>query len=310
MKGINEKRKDWKARGSLTVEACIVLPLFLYFFLLLLCIIKIACIQVALNHAVNETSKQIAATFYPVSFLNEYEEELTLVGTKKNTDSFSREKNSENFWVDLLSGEMHLSQANQLINMVKATVKGEQDWHKIFEQFYSDQYMIFKEKGACLAADKILKKNINQSILDREKLNISLVKVPESTTSYRGNRQKRCEIKEELGITLNRNDVLLLVEYPMKIPMPFWSSKQITLRSLAVERAWLRGSNGIYTEKEEGIDFDQIDKATTYVYRTKTGKKYHTYKNCKYLEKSCIPLTLEEAKKMGLTKHENCPNRF
>jgi hypothetical protein len=43
----------------------------------------------------------------------------------------------------------------------------------------------------------------------------------------------------------------------------------------------------------------------TIVYTTKTGKKYHT-KDCSYLSKSKIPMSLEQAKQEGLTPCSRC----
>ena len=42
------------------------------------------------------------------------------------------------------------------------------------------------------------------------------------------------------------------------------------------------------------------EKQESIVYRTKTGKKYHSY-GCRYLHSSCIEITLEKAKTMRLT---------
>lgn len=41
------------------------------------------------------------------------------------------------------------------------------------------------------------------------------------------------------------------------------------------------------------------------VYITKTGKKYHRY-GCRYLQKSCIPISLDEAKRRGYTPCSVC----
>lgn len=306
----NIKKKHHKERGSLTVEACIIFPLFLYFFLLLLFLIKLACLQIVLNHAVNETTKQIAANVYPLSFLNEFEEELSLNGSARTCERSSGGSASDSLWIDLLSGNMHLSQASQLVNELTDKVQEEKDWQNLFRNLLSHQYVGIGKSGAYITANNILRRNMNKSILDLKKLSISLVKLPESDISFKKNNLHRRQMWQELEISVDKDDVVLLAEYPVQIPIPFWKKRQLTLRALAVEKAWLKGSNGIYTEEEEGIEFDQIGQEEAYVYRTKTGKKYHPYQHCKYLEKSCIPLTLEEAKKMGLTKHENCPHRF
>lgn len=53
-----------------------------------------------------------------------------------------------------------------------------------------------------------------------------------------------------------------------------------------------------------GLETKKPDK-TIWVYITETGKKYHRAK-CRYLDKSCIEITLEEAKKAGYEPCKVC----
>ncbi|MHB1316190.1 MAG: hypothetical protein ACYCX2_12065 [Christensenellales bacterium] len=48
-----------------------------------------------------------------------------------------------------------------------------------------------------------------------------------------------------------------------------------------------------------------VDPITTIVYITKTGSKYHS-EGCQYLRKSCISISLEQAKKLGYTPCSKC----
>ena len=69
--------------------------------------------------------------------------------------------------------------------------------------------------------------------------------------------------------------------------------------------------NNISKSVEEHIDVDDLfveeETQDTYqaetkeyiVYRTRTGKKYHSY-GCQYLSQSCIEITLENAERRGL----------
>ena len=67
--------KKLRSRGSITVEACVVFPIFISVFFLLLFLIKFTCTGMALDYAVNEAAKEIAAASYPISFINELEDE-------------------------------------------------------------------------------------------------------------------------------------------------------------------------------------------------------------------------------------------
>lgn len=56
-------------RGSLTLEAVIVFPIFLALLILLINFVKITMVYVAMDHAVSETTKLLATQAYPVKYL-------------------------------------------------------------------------------------------------------------------------------------------------------------------------------------------------------------------------------------------------
>ena len=55
--------------GSLTLEATVVFPFFLALMLLLVCFVKVAMVYLAMDHAVGETVKLIAAPGIPAGSL-------------------------------------------------------------------------------------------------------------------------------------------------------------------------------------------------------------------------------------------------
>lgn len=57
------------SKGSLTLEATIVLPVFLALMLLLINLVNISLTYIAVDHAVRETVKQIAVQAYPLKYL-------------------------------------------------------------------------------------------------------------------------------------------------------------------------------------------------------------------------------------------------
>ncbi|MFB6363253.1 TadE/TadG family type IV pilus assembly protein [Paenibacillus elgii] len=56
-------------RGSITLEAALVLPFFLAFLLLLIAFIRVSLAEMALQSAVSESAKVIAANMYPIKLL-------------------------------------------------------------------------------------------------------------------------------------------------------------------------------------------------------------------------------------------------
>lgn len=55
-----------KNEGSITLEAALVMPIFVFFVVFLIFMIKFTLTDIALNRAVTETAKQIATQAYPV----------------------------------------------------------------------------------------------------------------------------------------------------------------------------------------------------------------------------------------------------
>lgn len=83
----------WKEReGSITLEATIILPFFLVFVLALITIIHIIMTELALQSAVHETVKQMAAHMYPVYLLHAYADVQTMTDPiKKVVEKFPPE---------------------------------------------------------------------------------------------------------------------------------------------------------------------------------------------------------------------------
>lgn len=55
--------------GSITLEAAMMLPLFLAFVLVLIAIIRLTVVQMILQNATSEMTKQVATHIYPVSYV-------------------------------------------------------------------------------------------------------------------------------------------------------------------------------------------------------------------------------------------------
>ncbi len=74
--------------------------------------------------------------------------------------------------------------------------------------------------------------------------------------------------------------------------------------ALGAEVRWEPGESCVYITTEDGAEVASApakapaEKQEVTVYITKTGSKYHRL-GCKYLSKSCIPISLEDAKARG-----------
>jgi len=314
-------------KGALTVEACIALPVFLCFFLLLAFFIKVACINMVLDHAVNETAKQIATTCYPISFLNEMEDSLAEEGEAISMPSFKLEKanidaymsngiSSQDIFSKLFSGNAELSDVNSIISSIGSSIEGDSgDFIKaILINVCKGKYLEVKTRAKYIATKSLMDEFCDKSVVDKSRIKFILVEVPQAAWEFslRKNDDDLKKIYDEMGYSSNADDVVVYIEYKIKVPVPFFGSKEIVLRHTAVEKAWLSGSNGIYSISDSESPSDSTDGSTgdneensnnnndngKTVYITRTGDKYH-YRGCQYLARSCNPISLNEAESRG-----------
>jgi hypothetical protein len=275
------------SRGSLTVEAAVALPFFLFGFILYLFVVKAACIQMALDCAVRETAREIASSAYPLSFYNEWEDE-------REEKPKAQEENGPpdltgQIIRKLLSGELN---ENDLEGFIGEAAKGAG----------SDLLRVFPpgiDSAGQYAAEKIMQKNMDLRYLEPGKLTLRLVELPKSEYAFKEKTGNPLYLEYGLvpGKDFGPDDVVVLADYLLEIPLPFLKEAVFTIRHAAIERAWLSGSNGVVTEhKEKGLFEQDADEEAVTVYVTRTGKKYHS-SGCRYLRKSKIPVTLKEAKR-------------
>jgi hypothetical protein len=313
-------KKKTNSKGSLTVEACVSFPVFLLIFYLFLFLVKAACINLVLDHAVSETARYLAAVSYPLSLLNEYEDEKT-TGLGQLPSAGDRGFSLENMTGDgsgkgvlrtLLSlGEMGAENLDLILAEMKTCINSGFPGAREVEalEAISKEYLILKDSGKYLLAKEVLQRHLEDNGLDEEQTRLLLVKLPEGQAEYTAHilTGAFAKVPMQPDRDFTRDDVVIFLEYPLELPV-FIPGRELVLRHAAVERAWLKGSNGVYTNREEGLE--RPGEKENYVYATRTGRKYHLYSSCPYLEKSRVPMTREEAESQGLSPHAGCPHRF
>ncbi len=273
-------------RGSLTVEAAIILPLFLCFFFFMVFVIKAACIHISLDHAVQETAKEIAASAYPLSLINEMVDELEI---KEDADVVST-ASGERLLAELIAGEIDGEGLQKILTELGS--------REFVEHIGYGQKKQLQER----IVTALLKKNLTGSYVNPEEVYLSLVDFPQSEWEYEENRKAGGDYDQnyrKAGLQpeqdFGKDDVVIQLEYKLTVPFAFLESWQITLRHAAVEKAWLNGGNGVYSDRQDRGIFEQKPEEEI-VYVTRTGIKYHL-EGCRYLQKSKIPISLEEAQK-------------
>jgi hypothetical protein len=267
-----------KAKGSLTVEAAIIIPFFLFVFLLFLYIIRILYVQAALDQAVKAAGRDVAAVSYPLALLQEFQEELQAQGEAPAGPAGDGEQRYTELLLRIL-GESGEDLSNDLL-----------------------------ERGGAVLVRSLLGSHLETYRLDPARLTIELIHLPQSQSGFA--KEKGKTVYQETGllpeVDFFPEDVVIQAEYTLTLPLPFLSGNSFPLKSAVTERAWLSGGNGIYPlRREKGIFEQAAEKRGTMVYVTKTGIRYHL-SDCRYLKKSKIPLPVAESREKGYTPCRVC----
>lgn len=227
-------------KGSLTLEATIVFPVFLAILLLLINLVNIAMIYLAMDHAVHETVKQIALRAYPLDYLrsatginsspNQLEEYISrtgLLGPVPGQSTGDPEQSTGG--PEQLAGAGVLSELikSDLINLIGSKIKSE-----------------VTETAVNTLVVNIISARIKElyplnNIAARD-IKVDLVNM------YNPNHVN----KEKAGMTAdwsdtetkwNSKDIAVRVEYKVKPLVPFLPPPEIILSNTAAERAWVDG---------------------------------------------------------------------
>ena len=330
-----------KAKGSLTVEACIALPVFLSFFFLLLFFTKIAYLNIVLDHAVKESARQIASLSYPLEFLNGYIDNKVAAGVPisefiqnqpAQASAVVKESLDESLLTTVFSGKVQKSDVKEIWDDIET---------RIAENFYTwveglvyktllRPYLDLKGSGQYVLVKEILEEQLQYSSVNPENLSVTFVELPQGIAEYEYKKDGKwySDLQLKPDLDFGKDDVVIQVKYEAALPIPFLGIKNVQLGHTAVERAWLHGGNGVYAaaSDEEGFDFDKYDRykktggekdesnnPTEYVYLCRSSTEvYHPFRHCKYIiDKSGVrKVSLEEAKDMGLRVHGGCPQLF
>ena len=301
-----------RSKGSITVEACITLPVFLSGFFLMLFLVKFTCTGMVLDYAVNEAAKEIAATAYPISFINELEDEK--IEEYGNVKIPAPEEELEKLIQQIGGG----SSGNLLNVIISGDFKGTDisdnlkgvldDYSKgiiggIIDKI-TPAYWNMKSAGKYMIADALIKEHLDSPLIDQKNARLRLVEFPQGKAEY--NARSESAIYESFGLTPGKDfgsdDVVLQLEYDYSVNLPFVEALNVKMVHTAVERAWINGSFGVLTAKDEGLD---LEPEGSIVFITRTGIRYHKG-SCWYLRKSRIPIDVEEAAGKGYTPCKVC----
>lgn len=268
-------------KGALAIEATIAFTVFITFLFMLIAIARLSMVYITINDVTSETAKRIAGMSYPISFVNDmYDNIGEKIKTQTNVDNVSfklmtkvnKGKDSTNSIVQSLGlsiGNEALDKTGitSLLNNAKDTAIN--TVFSSIENFIENKEL---ELVSNIYADLIEK---TQMPIDTDNINVVCFSMPLPKTTF--DRQKS-DIAAKIGINaedLNRDDVILCVEYDYQISVPFFPTYDVKLKSTAIERAWLHGGNHVTPSEREGIDISKLLGESVYYTTSGNGKRYH-----------------------------------
>jgi hypothetical protein len=265
-----------------------------------------------LDYAVNEAAKEIAGAAYPISFINEMEDEKIegYKNVKIPTPGEELEKLAEQFgggsYDNILDGIISDDfKGADLSDALKGILE---DYSKgIIGEIIGEitpAYWDMKSAGKYMIADALIKEHLDNPLINRDKARLRLVEFPQGKEEYRA--RSGSKVYESFGLAPDKDfgsdDVVLQLEYDYRVNLPFVEALDLKMIHTAVERAWINGSFGILTVRDEGLN---LEPEGSIVFITRTGIRYHVG-SCWYLRKSKIPIDTGDAEAKGYTPCKVC----
>ncbi|MGD9677842.1 MAG: hypothetical protein AB7V16_05730 [Vulcanibacillus sp.] len=219
-----------KNKGSMVVEAALVLPIFLSFLLLLIMMIKISIVEIELTNAVSEATKQVSTHMYPVGLLyDKFSEteigEATEITIDTINDSIDKLQKTKNFLA-----EYSFLLPNEAKNLLAISDRFEKGIEETYDNTLS---VIFQP---------IVDYYVDDSIIKLENFQVTKVVLPDLIHGE----------QPYFGIE---------VRYDMRLNVPFFD-RLITFKKQAYERVWL-GEDLSFTktisDSEQGDNQDEQD---------------------------------------------------
>lgn len=223
----SSRRGDCRRKGSMTVEACIALPVFLMFFLLMLYFVNLCLLYLSLNHAVDQTTKYLAANSYLYEQLIPAEEERVQGMDER------RARNAEGLDLSIIGNSM-LDQLNGKLEE-QATELIEAGGRLLLDDFLESQARI------------TLGEFLQGSRLDSGQVELTLLKLPGRELIDKDDQIRSGAFEED--------DVAIRATYKIKFWMPFLGEQELPVISTCVERAFMNGWNGEHMSLQDSSLF-------------------------------------------------------
>jgi len=182
-------------KGSITLESAIICPAVFAVLLLLINFVRLSTAYLAVDHAVGETVKQVAAHSYPLLYVKN--------GSSRIMEKLNAQGSGWNMWDTEAAREL----------MAEAAGLGLDAGLKRYAESKIPDYLI-------------------PGVISPDDIRITSAKMCNPWSAGGENAQRR-------GKDLTSKDVMLEVEYRVRIWAPVMGGRDVTLINTAAERAWL-----------------------------------------------------------------------
>jgi hypothetical protein len=218
-------RRSREEEGSIVLEAALILPIFLAFMLLLISFIQISMAQMALQTAVSESTKVLAANMYPVELLY-----------KQGQAQWQNSQASA--WLNQV-----LTEAQSARQQIVDAEKFAEDYAQwipepllLLVQWEKERRTQLEAKGQKAAEEA--KKKVNEVMLG------AATPIVAAFADERRLRREKLKVTELTFPSFdNKDEAFLGIEatYELKLFIPFFK-KTIFLKKRALERVWVGGA--------------------------------------------------------------------
>ncbi|MCT4688729.1 TadE/TadG family type IV pilus assembly protein [Vallitalea sp.] len=304
-----------KLKGSLTVEAAIVLPIFLMAILSVVYIIKIMYIHESIQYSLSETANELATYSYIMEkseILNAQQEiyktaSENVKNTNENIDNIN--ENLESIFNIIDGGNSYISGSDINIKTTFEDMYGSGNLNEYIKDFAKT---ISKIKEQVIGNASEAYRSLNNIINSVETILHSIKGTLISECIYDGlavsnnfvgtkiaksifndhisdEQYKKWYIvngKDGINFRYSRfmlddEDIDLIVKYKLEIPIPFPGIKDIYITQRVKVRGWTGNGNGFNScLEDDNIETDEASEDDIIVYCVQDREVYHTYITC------------------------------
>lgn len=279
--------KIGKSKGSVTVEASIVLPIFISVVLTISFIIKLVYIHEVIQHAIGDTGKQMASYsyFYHISGIQEIQD-TARSGLKSKAQLFQEHADT------IIDSYEYLQEVpSKIVENADATVdEYDKDDLNQAKNAYSNNSDTIKETKENLDNTVNVLKEVSQNPMDEVKSLVCVlaeggfedikteVCVPfvrgyikkylrtDDKTSIENSMKKFNIINGFNGLDFSEscffedenNNIDIIVKYKVEIPVPFKVFPSLTLVQRSTVKAWLGGDEKEKPEGDKSTESDDV----------------------------------------------------